>query len=90
MQKSNSLRVGGKFDLIKKLGAGSFGDIYLAKDIKTGESRAIKMEPARSKYPQLFYENKLYQAFKGGAGISAVYWYGLEGDYNCMVIDILG
>ena len=51
MQKSSQLRVGGKFDLIKKLGAGSFGEIYMAKDIKTGESVAVKLEHSKTKYP---------------------------------------
>ena len=59
MQK-NSLRVGGQFDLIKKLGSGSFGEIYQAKNIKTGELVAIKLEPSRTKFPQLYYEYKLY------------------------------
>ena len=52
MQKStNSLRVGGKFDLVKKIGSGSFGEIYMAKNIKTGEYVAMKLEPSRTKFP---------------------------------------
>ena len=52
MQKSsNSLRVGKIYDLIKKLGSGSFGDIFQAKNSKTGDLVAVKLEPARSRFP---------------------------------------
>jgi serine/threonine protein kinase len=38
------LRVGGgKFKIIKKLGAGSFGDIYKGLNIKTNEEVAVKL-----------------------------------------------
>jgi len=36
------------------------------------------------------YETKLYKIFNGGIGIPNVLWYGVEGDYNCMVMDLLG
>lgn len=44
----------------------------------------------KTKYPQLYYEAKLYKYLKGTEGIPCVYYYGTEGDYNCMVIDMLG
>jgi serine/threonine protein kinase len=45
------LRVGGKYKLSKKLGSGAFGEIYLGKNIKTGEEVAIKLEPVKTKFP---------------------------------------
>jgi len=27
---------------------------------------------------------------RGGTGIADVYWYGIEGDYKCMVMEVLG
>eukprot|EP00919_Chromeraceae_sp_WS-2016_P050079 GHVR01118775.1.p1 GENE.GHVR01118775.1~~GHVR01118775.1.p1 ORF type:complete len:287 (+),score=30.02 GHVR01118775.1:68-928(+) len=47
-------------------------------------------ESIRSKHPQLLYESKLYKILAGGVGIPSVHWYGIEGDYNVMVIDLLG
>merc|ERR1712072_1361112 len=44
----------------------------------------------KSKHPQLLYESKLYKILAGGVGIPNVHWYGVEGDYNVMVIDLLG
>ena len=59
-------------------------------------------EPVRTKHPQLLYETKLYRILQGGGkhsiflnmalivGIPNVHWFGVEGDYNVMVIDLLG
>eukprot|EP00878_Enallax_costatus_P025235 GHUV01026990.1.p2 GENE.GHUV01026990.1~~GHUV01026990.1.p2 ORF type:complete len:102 (-),score=23.33 GHUV01026990.1:430-735(-) len=47
-------------------------------------------ESVRTKHPQLLYESKLYKILQGGVGIPNVRWYGVEGDYNVMVIDLLG
>ena len=84
------LRVGGRYKLIKKVGSGAFGEIYSGVNIKTNEEVAIKLEPIRTKHPQLLYETKLYRVIQGGVGIPNVHWYGIEGDYNVMVIDLLG
>eukprot|EP00727_Mastigamoeba_balamuthi_P001058 m51a1_g1095 putative casein kinase i isoform delta-like (739) ;mRNA; f:73387-78343 len=84
------LRVGGKYRLGRKIGGGSFGDIYLGVNITNGEEFAVKLEPVKSKHPQLFYEYKLYKILQGGVGIPVVTWFGIEGDYNVMVMDLLG
>jgi len=84
------LRVGGKYRLGKKLGSGSFGDIYLGTNRQTDEEVAIKLESVKSKHPQLLYESKLYRILAGGMGVPNVHWYGVEGEYNAMVLDLLG
>jgi len=84
------LRVGGKFRLGRKIGSGSFGDIYISTNVTTGEEVAIKLESIKSRHPQLLYESKLYKILAGGVGIPNIHWYGVEGDYNVMVIDLLG
>ncbi|KAF4662479.1 Casein kinase I isoform delta [Perkinsus chesapeaki] len=90
MSGSIDLRVGGKFRLGRKIGSGSFGDIYVGTNLQTGEEVAIKLESIKSKHPQLLYESKLYKILAGGVGIPMVHWYGVEGDYNVMVLDLLG
>merc|ERR1712194_570176 len=47
-------------------------------------------ESTKSRHPQLLYESKLYKILAGGVGVPNVHWYGVEGDYNVMVIDLLG
>ncbi|KAK9897075.1 kinase-like protein [Cystobasidium minutum MCA 4210] len=84
------LRVGGKYRIGKKIGSGSFGDIYLGVNIISGEEVAIKLESIKAKHPQLEYEAKVYKTLAGGVGVPFVRWYGIECDYNAMVIDLLG
>ena len=58
-------------------------------------------EPAKTKYPQLYYEAKLYKIFDGAGkcprttdtdlvGLPRLLYYAQEGDYNVMVMDLLG
>ena len=70
------LVVGGKFKLLKKVGSGAFGEIYKGVNLKTGDDIAIKLEPIKSKFPQLLYESKLYKILQGGTGIPNVIWFG--------------
>lgn len=82
--------IGGRYRLKKKVGSGSFGDIFLATDTQTGEDVAIKRESKKLKQPQLRYEAKAYKALHGGAGIPNFRSYHVEADYNMMVLDLLG
>lgn len=82
--------MGDKYRLGRKIGSGSFGEIYLGVNIQTNEEVAIKLENAKTKHPQLLYESKLYKILQGGTGVPNIRWSGVEGDYNVMVIDILG
>eukprot|EP01035_Chromulina_nebulosa_P019709 gene19709-25634_t len=84
------LRVGKKYRLGRKIGSGSFGDIYLGVNMTTGEEVAIKLESVKTKHPQLLRETKIYRSLHGVVGIPSVRWFGVEGDYNVMVIDLLG
>ncbi|KAJ3435258.1 casein kinase 1-like protein [Anaeramoeba flamelloides] len=84
------LRVARKYRLGRRIGSGSFGDIYLGTNIITEEEIAIKLENIKTRHPQLQYESKLYTILAGGVGIPKVRWFGREGDYNVMIMDLLG
>ncbi|XP_066291210.1 casein kinase I-like isoform X2 [Branchiostoma lanceolatum] len=84
------LRVGNKYRLGRKIGSGSFGDIYLGTNISNGEEVAIKLECVKTKHPQLHIESKFYKMMQGGVGIPTIKWCGVEGDYNVMVMELLG
>ncbi|KAL6057817.1 hypothetical protein STEG23_034020 [Scotinomys teguina] len=138
------LRVGNRYRLGRKIGSGSFGDIYLGEarrhraprnradrragflaglglrqavvdsrplgvpavrgpgppaaaningrctDIAAGEEVAIKLECVKTKHPQLHIESKIYKMMQGGVGIPTIRWCGAEGDYNVMVMELLG
>lgn len=79
-----------KFRVGPKIGSGSFGEIYAGTNVHTGEEVAIKLEPIKTKHPQLLFEAKIYRVLQGGYGIPSVKWFGAEGDYNVLVIDLLG
>nr|XP_043619268.1 casein kinase 1-like protein 9 [Erigeron canadensis] len=82
--------VGNKFKLGRKIGSGSFGELFLGVNIQTGEEVAVKLEPSKTKHPQLHYESKIYMILQGGTGVPTLKWYGVEGECNAMVIDLLG
>ncbi len=80
-----------KYRLVKKIGSGSFGDVYLGVNILNGEEVAVKLEPQKTKHPQLLFESKLYRILVGGVGVPNLRWYGThEAGYNVMVCDLLG
>uniref|UniRef100_A0A0D9VEU3 non-specific serine/threonine protein kinase n=1 Tax=Leersia perrieri TaxID=77586 RepID=A0A0D9VEU3_9ORYZ len=82
--------VGGKYKLGRKIGSGSFGEIYLATHVDTYEIVAVKIESSKTNHPQLLYEAKLYNALQGGTGIANIKWCGIDGEDNVLVIDLLG
>uniref|UniRef100_A0A3Q7GRI8 non-specific serine/threonine protein kinase n=1 Tax=Solanum lycopersicum TaxID=4081 RepID=A0A3Q7GRI8_SOLLC len=82
--------VSGRFKLGRKIGSGSFGELYLGVNIQNGEEVAIKLESVKTKHPQLHYESKIYMLLQGGTGIPNLKWFGVEAEYNVMVIDLLG
>ena len=61
----DELRVGKKYRLGRKIGSGSFGDIYLGTNMTTGEEVAIKLESIKTKHPQLLRETKIYRSLHG-------------------------
>ncbi|KAK6161288.1 hypothetical protein DH2020_004669 [Rehmannia glutinosa] len=67
-----------------------FGFLKYGVNIQSGEEVAVKMESVKTKHPQLYYESKLYMLLQGGTGIPHLKWYGVEGEHNAMVIDLLG
>lgn len=83
------------YRLQRKLGSGAFGQIWKAVHEKTKEEVAIKFEDVNSKHQQLYYECKIYLWFHSdstviGQAIPQVLYYGTEGNYNLMVMDMLG
>ena len=84
------LRVGEKYRVGKRIGKGSFGEIREGKHLQTGQKVAVKLELRQSECVLLPLEARLSRLFQGGAGFPSVYWYGEEGKYKALVIDLLG
>ncbi|KAK2964219.1 putative Casein kinase I [Blattamonas nauphoetae] len=79
-----------KVETDKRIGGGSFGEIFRGRILQTGETVAVKFEKANTHQPQLYYETRLYRVLAGGTGIPTIHWFGVEGEYNIMVMDLLG
>ena len=63
----------------KKIGSGSFGDVFKAIDKKTSKSYAIKIENT-DKISRLEYEVKLYKSMNKATGIPSIRWFGNVND----------
>ncbi|CAH8870283.1 unnamed protein product [Trichobilharzia szidati] len=83
-----------EWKLIKRIGAGSFGEIFLALNKRTKEQAAVKLEVYRSGAPiQLQTECQLLKALSNNPGITKVYWFGRDGVqnlYSALVMEYLG
>jgi serine/threonine protein kinase len=85
-----ALIVADRFHVKRKLTAGSFGEIYIAIDSTTDREVALKLEPIRSRHPQLESEAAIYQLLEGGVGISVVFWVGREVQFHIIALERLG
>lgn len=72
--KNTNVIIANQWRLECKLGSGSFGDVYRALHIQTGEYVAIKIEHKNNCSPQLRYEAKLYEIMKDIQGIPKLFW----------------
>lgn len=45
------MRIGRTFEVLEKIDAGAFGEVFKGRNIKTGMDVAIKREPVNTKHP---------------------------------------
>ena len=80
------------YNIIKKIGSGSFGDVYLADSISLNKQVAIKVEEKR-KNSRIVEEYKIYRRlFKRGMnnGIPQIYDIIETPKFNILVLELLG
>ena len=46
------LKLGGKYKMSKKLRSGAFGEVFLSKELATGEEVAVKVDSNRTRHLQ--------------------------------------
>lgn len=69
MSSSPALMVGPNFRVGKKIGSGNFGELRLGKNMYNNEHVAIKLEPIKTKAPQLNLEYRFYKIMGPHEGI---------------------
>lgn len=84
------MRVRDRFILGRKIGAGSFGELYHGVDSQTGREVAVKFESIKIRRPQVIEEAKFLKELNGELGFPRFIWFGRDGPYNIMVIAMLG
>lgn len=81
--------INNKYRITKRVGGGSFGDIYLGVGAN-GEKVAVKFEKHGARCPQLRHEYKVYRELQNAPGFAKVHYFGTQDSYNLMVMDLLG
>ncbi|KAL5524673.1 hypothetical protein ACEPAF_9818 [Sanghuangporus sanghuang] len=72
------------------LGSGYSGSIWRAMNPFTGQTAAIKVQDVGHECPTNRYERNFYPSLQGGTGMPTLWAAGVQGDYDYLVIDLLG
>ena len=77
-----------KYKLLEKLNSGSFGTVYKAKHVRTGELVAVKIEQSITTN-SLKNEARIYQYLLKETGFPKLKWFNKEDQLTYLVIDLL-
>ena len=78
-----------KYTLMKKLGEGSFGRIYSAKENSTNNWYAIKLEN-KNRSQNLLESEAYIMSYLNSPRIPMVKSFGYTGDYNVLIMELMG
>ena len=77
-----------KYELLEKLNEGSFGQVYKAKHVRTGQLVAIKIEEGTTGN-SLKNEARIYQYLIKEPGFPKLKWFNKENELTYLVVDLL-
>jgi len=83
----------GRFEIDKKLGAGCFGEVYRGVNSETKQEVAVKFEDLNARTQQLEQEATIMSLLRQPVqpqGFSECFYFGREGRFHCMVMELLG
>lgn len=78
--------------LDRVIACGRFRMVFIGTSQRTRKRVAVKVESKTTHCPQLLYEARVYQSLARGNDrkVPKVNWHGVAGDFNIMVMDVLG
>lgn len=79
--------IANKYEIIEKIGEGTFGKVFKGKNIRTGEKIAIKIQ-AKDIANVLRQEAKIYKYLSDISGIPQIRNFGTESGFNYLIIDL--
>ena len=85
-----NITVKDKYVIKRKIGEGTFGQIFQAAHKITGEKVAIKINYGENDNIVLKNEARIYTILSDIKGVPNMRNFGMDGSYNFMVLDILG
>ena len=84
-----SIIIANKYEIIEKIGEGTFGKVFKGKNIRSNENVAIKIQ-YKDIEKVLKHEAKIYKYLKDVSGIPDIRNYGTETGFNYLILDLLG
>ncbi|KAL3985357.1 Protein kinase domain family protein [Acanthocheilonema viteae] len=85
----NDLIICHRYRLVHKIGNGTFGTVLLGIDLYDHSEVAMKLE-TKARNNTLLHEYHIYKNFKEEIGFPKVRWCGNQGDFNILVMELLG
>tara|TARA_B100001093_G_scaffold520497_1_gene616833 strand:- start:1303 stop:2127 length:825 start_codon:yes stop_codon:yes gene_type:complete len=81
--------INNKYSIIEKIGEGTFGKVFKAKNIHSNQEVAIKIQHKNIENV-LKHEAKIYKYLNDISGVPNIRNYGCESGFNYLVLDLLG
>ena len=81
--------IANKYEILEKIGEGTFGKVFKGKNIRSAEEVAIKIQH-KDIDNVLKHEAKIYKYLKDISGVPHIRNYGTDTGFNYLILDLLG